>query len=101
MSDIVNAQDMAGDTALNIAARNYSKGIVQQLIEVGANPSIPNSGGFKPLDFGIGEEVDALALQQNSQESAPSSQKTTVNRVADGSRELVSCKYGMHSDGHL
>ena len=94
MSEIVNAQDMAGDTALNHAARNYSKGVVQQLIEVGANPSIPNGGGFKPLDFGVGDELDSTEAQQSSsQNTLTSSQKpTTINKVADTSRELVSCK---------
>ena len=94
MSEIVNAQDISGDTALNIAARNYSKGVVQQLLEIGANPSVPNGGGFKPIDFGIGADADATEIP-SSQQTISSSQKTataTVNRVADSSRELLSCK---------
>ncbi|KAF3942247.1 Ankycorbin [Dactylella cylindrospora] len=54
MSEIVNAQDKSGDTALNIAARIGNKSIVSQLLEVGADPSIPNRAGLCPLDFGIG-----------------------------------------------
>lgn len=109
MAEIVNAQDMAGDTALNIAARNYSLGVVQQLLEVGANPSIPNSGGFKPLDFGVGSgdaqvagaaQTGAAKSPQSSgaaaaaaAAAATSSQKTvTGTRVADSSRDLMTCK---------
>jgi regulatory protein SWI6 len=97
MSDIVNAQDMSGDTALNIAARNYSKGIVQQLLEIGANPSIANTGGFKPTDFGITGDVDAVELP-SSQNTLSSSQRTAaVNRVSDSSKELQTCKHSHFS----
>ncbi|KAF3183005.1 transcriptional regulator swi6 [Orbilia oligospora] len=54
MSEIVNAQDKSGDTALNIAARIGNKSIVSQLLEVGADPAIPNRAGLCPLDFGVG-----------------------------------------------
>ncbi|TGZ78535.1 apses-domain-containing protein [Ascodesmis nigricans] len=56
ITDIVNAQDKSGDTALNIAARIGNKSIVQPLLEVGADCTIPNRAGLKPLDFGIGGE---------------------------------------------
>ncbi|KAI9807421.1 MAG: transcriptional regulator swi6 [Piccolia ochrophora] len=59
MSEIVNAQDKSGDTALNIAARIGNKSIIHQLIEVGADAGIPNRAGLKPSDFGIGDEADA------------------------------------------
>ena len=54
MSEIVNAQDNAGDTALNAAARIGNRSIIQQLLEVGADASIPNRSGLKPSDFGVG-----------------------------------------------
>lgn len=53
MNEIVNAQDKNGDTCLNIAARICNKAIVQQLLDVGADPSIPNRAGLRPIDFGI------------------------------------------------
>ncbi|KAK9473092.1 uncharacterized protein V1510DRAFT_119386 [Dipodascopsis tothii] len=54
MSEVVNAQDKNGDTSLNIAARIGNKSIVQQLIEVGADPNIANRAGLRPVDFGVG-----------------------------------------------
>ncbi|KAJ8102734.1 hypothetical protein POJ06DRAFT_265595 [Lipomyces tetrasporus] len=54
MSDVVNAQDKNGDTSLNIAARIGNKSIAQQLIEVGADATIPNRAGLRPIDFGVG-----------------------------------------------
>ncbi|UPL03949.1 hypothetical protein LCI18_014883 [Fusarium solani-melongenae] len=56
MSEIVNAQDSAGDTALNIASRIGNRSIISQLLEVGADPNIPNKVGLRPVDFGIGGE---------------------------------------------
>ncbi|KAJ9137485.1 Start control protein cdc10 [Pleurostoma richardsiae] len=57
MSEVVNAQDKAGDTALNIAARIGNRSIISQLLEVGADPTIANRAGLRPLDFGIGVEA--------------------------------------------
>ena len=92
MSEIVNAQDIAGDTALNLAARINNRSIIQQLLEVGANPSIPNRGGLKPLDFGVGGEIGA-EIANSSQNSLSSSQKTTSeNRVGDSSKQLMDCR---------
>ncbi|KAK3399592.1 hypothetical protein B0T20DRAFT_477432 [Sordaria brevicollis] len=54
MSEIVNAQDHSGDTALNVAARVGNRSIISQLLEVQADPTIPNRANLKPLDFGIG-----------------------------------------------
>ena len=95
MSEIVNAQDGAGDTALNMAARINNKSIVRQLREIGGNPAIPNRGGLKPNDFGIDMdlEADTSEPQQSSQTSIPSSQKTlTENRTQDTAKEFLNCK---------
>ncbi|KAK4691162.1 regulatory protein SWI6, partial [Lecanoromycetidae sp. Uapishka_2] len=67
MAEIVNAEDMSGDTALNLAARIGNKSITQQLLEVGANPTIPNRSGLKAIDFGIGGDPELLEIQSNSQ----------------------------------
>lgn len=80
MTEIVNAQDSCGDTALNIAARIGNKSIISQLLEVGADPNIANRVGLRPVDFGIGvenaeEKINGDPLSDKP--SAPgSSQKT-------------------------
>lgn len=93
MSDIVNAQDVAGDTALNLAARINNKSIIQQLLEIGANPSIPNRGGLKPSDFGVGETVAFGETKVSSQDTLSNSQNTNQNRVTDGSKNLLDGKF--------
>lgn len=93
MTDMVNATDRAGDTALNLVARIGNKSIIQQLLEVGASPIIPNHGGLKPVDFGVGGDPDPADASLSSQQSIPNSEKTMVNRVAESSRDLMSCKY--------
>ncbi|KAI1109094.1 hypothetical protein F5Y14DRAFT_43984 [Nemania sp. NC0429] len=56
MSEIVNAQDKSGDTALGIASRVGNRSIISQLLEVGADPKIANAAGLRPSDFGVGGE---------------------------------------------
>jgi ankyrin repeat protein len=58
MSEVVNIQDKSGDTALNIAARINNRSIVSQLMEVGADASIPNKSNLSPMDFGVGDPTD-------------------------------------------
>lgn len=53
IQDVVNAQDKNGDTALNIAACVGNQHIAQQLLEVGADATIPNRAGLRPIDFGV------------------------------------------------
>ncbi len=66
MSEIVNAEDHAGDTALNIAARLGSKNIVDQLLEIGADAHMANRTGLKPAEFGVPEvTADALTPRRN------------------------------------
>ncbi len=90
MSEIVNALDMSGDTALNLAARIGNKNIIHQLLEVGADPTIANRGGLKPTDFGVGGDPDLLDAQQNSQVTRLGHH--VVSKVAESSQELVSCE---------
>ena len=91
MSEIVNATDMSGDTALNLAARIGNKSITQQLLEVGANPTIPNRGGLKPVDFGVGGEPEHLTPQPSSQVTLPTQEKG-INKVGETSRDILACK---------
>ncbi|KAJ8067682.1 hypothetical protein OCU04_003288 [Sclerotinia nivalis] len=64
MSEMVNAQDNSGDTALNIAARVGNKSIISQLMEVGADPEIQNNSKLRPSDFigGLTNPGDRLGL---------------------------------------
>lgn len=93
MTEIVNAQDLSGDTALNLAARIGNKSIIQQLIEVGADPTIANRGGLKPVDFGVGGDPEPTEMQQSSSQSLVTHEKTGLNKVGDSSRDLMTCKH--------
>lgn len=96
MSEIVNARDSAGDTALNIAARIGNRSIVSQLLEVGADPEIANRAGLRPLDFGIGGD---------SAEDKGDGDKTVDKNLGQGSNpraressdEIVACKCRLNS----
>ena len=96
MSEIVNATDMSGDTALNLAARIGNRSIIQQLLEVGANPTIANRGGLKPVDFGVGGDPEPMDIGQSSSQTLPNHERTAVNKVGDSSRELMTCKMSFH-----
>ncbi|OTA63349.1 apses-domain-containing protein [Hypoxylon sp. EC38] len=81
MSEIVNAQDKSGDTALNIAARICNRSIISQLLEVGADPSIANNAGLRPVDFGVGgvigeDGVNGDLVAADKTNVVSSSQKT-------------------------
>lgn len=93
LSEIVNATDLSGDTALNLAARIGNKSIIRQLLEVGANPTIPNRGGLKPVDFGVGGDPEPIDAHPSSSQSLPSQEKSALNKVSDSSRDLMSCEY--------
>lgn len=91
MTEIVNAQDSAGDTALNIAARIGNRSIVSQLLEVGADPEIANRAGLRPVDFGVGGESaeDKMdGVQGVEMIVAPGSHP----RTRESSDEIIACK---------
>lgn len=95
MSEIVNARDKSGDTALNLAARIGNKSIIQQLLEVGADPAIANRGGLRPMDFGIGREPESGDQQMTSQTSFAGDEKLVISKVVgETSRDIMSCKDG-------
>lgn len=78
LSHIVNARDKAGNTALNLVARIGNRSIIQQLLEIHADPSLPNNKGVCAKDFGVGiDEDDApnpsggLVSQQSSMQPPP------------------------------
>jgi hypothetical protein len=75
LSHIVNARDRAGNTALNLVARIGNQSIIKQLLEIHADPSLPNLKGVSAKDFGVGvdhgEQAPSvnggLASQQSTQ----------------------------------
>lgn len=93
MSEIVNAQDKSGDTALNLAARTSTKSIIQQLLEVGADIHITNHGGLAPVDFGVGNETNVMpevnSFANSSFQNVPASSQTSF---ADAQSEILNCK---------
>ena len=98
MSEIVNAADMSGDTALNLAARVGNRSIIQQLLEVGANPALPNRGGLKPLDFGVGDP-EATEAEPSSQVSK--AEKDPLSKVDESAQDILSCMSPFLSRYHL
>ncbi|TIA03873.1 hypothetical protein D6C82_01443 [Aureobasidium pullulans] len=83
LTHIVNARDKAGNTALNLAARIGNRGIIQQLLEVKADPTIPNHKGVTARDFGVGAEDEngqAVGFNNPSNIDPIFSQAQTSNR---------------------
>ena len=89
MQEMVNARDKAGNTALNLAARIGNRSIIQQLLEVQADATIPNYKGMRPIDFGVGTEVERSDMPPMSQISSPSKSKAPLSRVEETSKEMM------------
>jgi regulatory protein SWI6 len=90
MSEIVNIQDRSGDTALNIAARINNRSIVSQLMEVGADASIPNKSNLSPIDFGVGDPAD---YEARSGEESRGLGKPMGRDTKESSSEIISGEY--------
>ncbi|KAF3363139.1 hypothetical protein PHSC3_000325 [Chlamydiales bacterium STE3] len=54
----LNYTNKEGKTALHIAAKDGTSGIVELLIEHGANPNIKDNDGLTPLDLLLADESD-------------------------------------------
>ncbi|KAF2136811.1 uncharacterized protein K452DRAFT_329500 [Aplosporella prunicola CBS 121167] len=90
MSEMVNARDVAGNTALNLVARIGNRSIIQQLLEVKADPTIANYKGLRPIDFGVGEDPEQRNNHQSlSQIGSPSKSRGPASRVEETSREMM------------
>lgn len=97
VNELVDAQDMNGDTALNIAARVGSHSIAQQLVDIGASLDLGNRAGLKPTDFGILPKQDTKGKKQtvfralaNSQ-SSRACNRTNVDGVARRAEIVEEC----------
>lgn len=86
MQEMVNARDKAGNTALNLAARIGNRNIISQLMEVQADPTIPNHKGTRPIDFGVG--TDGGDSHATEIASSPSKGKAPLSKVEETSREI-------------
>ena len=89
LSQIVNAQDKAGNTALNLVARIGNRSIIQQLLEIHADPNMPNRKGISAKDFGVGlgpGELPRFAAGHGlaGSQPIPASQPSTAAATADG-----------------
>ncbi|PGG98105.1 hypothetical protein AJ79_08986 [Helicocarpus griseus UAMH5409] len=83
MSEMVNIQDDQGDTVLNLAGRARTV-LVPQLLEVGANPHIPNHTGLRPADYGVGVDmVNGNVPGQNGES------ESFTDRLSKTRRELL------------
>jgi ankyrin repeat protein len=91
MQEMVNARDKAGNTALNLAARIGNRNIISQLLEVQADPTIPNHKGTRPVDFGVGTDLHGDTDTAMSAAS-PTKGKAPLSKVEETSREIQPCK---------
>ncbi|KAL2360150.1 hypothetical protein RJZ56_006978 [Blastomyces dermatitidis] len=82
MSEMVNIQDDQGDTVLNLAGRARTV-LVPQLLEVGANPHIPNNTGLRPADYGVGVDMVNGGLQNGESESFSTRLSKTRRELLD------------------
>ncbi|KAG8927123.1 transcriptional regulator swi6 [Tulasnella sp. 418] len=59
-TELIDLQDVHGDTALNISARVGNRALVRMLVDLGANRILGNKLGLRPGDFGVeGENLKA------------------------------------------
>ena len=108
LSHIVNARDKAGNTALNLVARIGNQRIIQQLLEIHADPSLANYKGVCANDFfigvatgdqrsGTGGQASQQSVQQISgtQETAGDEPDVVVNgvgtQVEDLGQDVIAC----------
>lgn len=94
---IINVQDVNGDTAINIAARVGNKPIVKMLIAAGANRAIPNKIGLSPSDFGVTED-EFGPISPSDANTAVLMLQTANQKVSDkvvDSRIIINGKCGM------
>ncbi|KAL6942726.1 hypothetical protein ACO0RG_001687 [Hanseniaspora osmophila] len=64
INNVLNAQDVEGDTCLSLASRLGNVAFVNLLLDYGADPAIANNSGLKPLDYGA-------TLRTNDQQKFP------------------------------
>lgn len=107
LSTIVNAQDKGGNTALNLVARIGNRSIIQQLLEIRADPNIANHKGVSAKDFGVAlGDVPPGDMMSFSQSTASKlgmgdvsghdlnivgAGKSSVDMLEEQNQEVISC----------
>ncbi|KAI0400131.1 hypothetical protein F4802DRAFT_610328 [Xylaria palmicola] len=89
MSEIVNAQDKSGDTALGIASRVGNRSIISQLLEVGADPNIANAAGLRPSDFGVGGESGGNGMNGDAVDGSVTKTVGSGNMSRESSDDII------------
>ncbi|KAI5809379.1 hypothetical protein BZA77DRAFT_335793 [Pyronema omphalodes] len=89
ISDVVNAQDKTGDTALAIAGRIGNHAIISPLLDVGADPSIPNRAGLRPCDFGVGVQNGQVVPAPNEQQQVRQLNYTVPQAVVQKREDII------------
>ncbi|WVQ97765.1 hypothetical protein IAU59_004879 [Kwoniella sp. CBS 9459] len=84
LKSLIDVQDVHGDTAINIAARVGNKGLVNLLLDAGADKTKANKLGLKPSDFGL----DIEALKATAAEVVVSNLKSEVPKPERKSRDV-------------
>jgi regulatory protein SWI6 len=92
MSEMVNARDVNGNTALNLVARIGNRSIIQQLLEVQADPNIPNYKGLTAAAF-LGE---ADGLNRADSQAMESPGKRATSKILELSNEIVPGMFWQH-----
>lgn len=92
MQHMVNAKDQMGNTALNLVARIGNRSIILQLLEVGADATLANYKGLRPVDFGVGTEQDLAAHQPFNHPSSPEKVKAPLSRIEEANKDVISCE---------
>lgn len=87
MSEIINVQDKAGDTALLLASRIGNRSIISQLMEVGADPLIANRSNLNPQAFGVGGPPNSAARIENR------SRTFTGVDAKESSGDIIACSF--------
>lgn len=102
MTEVVNAQDKSGDTALNLAARTSTTSIIDQLIEVGADPHISNRGGLAPVDFGVGNDANPSQTSHLTMLDGPIGPvNSSQQSFAEAQSSIMTCKSSYPPQYHL
>ncbi|CAL9731614.1 regulatory protein Swi6p [Monosporozyma unispora] len=96
LTNMLNVQDSNGDTCLNIAARLGNVGIVDALLEYGADPFIANKSGLRPADFG------ARTTTKNAHEfgSNDGSNDENIDKQNNVDDDLILTQHDEHNNGN-
>ncbi|WRT65075.1 uncharacterized protein IL334_002017 [Kwoniella shivajii] len=84
LKTLIDIQDVHGDTAINVAARVGNKGLVNLLLDAGADKGKANKLGLKPSDFGL----DIESLKISPAEAIVSSLKSEIPKPERKSRDV-------------